>query len=85
MTRRLPGLPTLLALFAATVVHAADSPALASLLQRAEECERQHRWQQAADLYDRAVRRHQDTDALRVRRRQAEARHSLSRRYCDRT
>lgn len=56
---------------------------LDDVLARGSDFERQQLWQQAAELYERALRLYPDRQDLRDRWKQAERRFSLSRRYHD--
>ncbi|QDU63937.1 putative CtpA-like serine protease [Planctomycetes bacterium Pan216] len=56
---------------------------LDELLKRATSYESRHLWQQAADVYERAIRFYPDETSLRSRWRKAEQLYSLSRRYHD--
>lgn len=61
--------------------HAA--PQLNELLTRGTKYETQRQWQQAADLYERALRLYPEDTSLRERWQKAERLFSLSRRYHD--
>lgn len=58
-------------------------PERAVLVDRAEDLERKQLWQQAADLYQRALRYYPDDAELRHRWHTAEQIYSLNRRYHD--
>jgi carboxyl-terminal processing protease len=62
---------------------AGAAPQRQVFLDRAEDFEKRQLWQQAADLYQRALRVYPDDSDLRSRWRSAEQLYSLSRRYHD--
>jgi carboxyl-terminal processing protease len=61
----------------------ATAPPLESLVLHARTLEKESRWQQAADVYERALRLHGERPDVRECWRTAEQRHNLSRRYHD--
>jgi carboxyl-terminal processing protease len=61
----------------------AAPPPLESLVLHARTLEKELRWQQAADVYERALRLHGERADLRESWRTAEQRHNLCRRYHD--
>lgn len=75
-------------LLVGAVLAAADAPStslppLETLVLHARSLEKELRWQQAADVYERALRLHGERSDLRESWRTAEQRHNLSRRYHD--
>jgi len=74
-------------LFVAATLFAGDPaptpPPLDALVLHARALEKESRWQQAADVYERALRLHGERPELRESWRTAEQRHNLSRRYHD--
>jgi carboxyl-terminal processing protease len=62
---------------------AAAPPPLETLVLHARTLEKELRWQQAADVYERALRLHGERPDLRECWRTAEQRHNLCRRYHD--
>src|SRR5262245_16358279 len=61
----------------------ASPPPLDALGLPARPLEKESRWQQAADVYERALRLHGERPDLRESWRSAEQRHNLARRYHD--
>lgn len=85
MISRRAGFCTWFLLLIGTALSAQTPPrvSLEQFLARGVDCERQQLWQQAAEVYERALRLYPDRPELRDRWQQAERRFSLSRRYHD--
>jgi carboxyl-terminal processing protease len=60
-----------------------QKPGVGFFLDRAAGFERDRRWQQAADLYERCFKLHGDRDGVRAKWKLAERRHNLARRLYD--
>jgi carboxyl-terminal processing protease len=62
---------------------ALQKPGVGFFLDRAAGFEKDRRWQQAADLYERCFKLHGDRDGVRAKWKLAERRHNLARRLYD--